>query len=184
MSPTAGERMILPSTTPPAARHVAERLAASLGITLVEIPMVRDRPAWTLVSGDRVVHSLPDVFGRTLPPPDHPRVVTVVDRGIGGVETEDTIAYGVPSSTSPDEMTARLRVIWKPLNQQRGIRPALAQPAPFGLAFLAPDGISPPPGLAVTPVSMAGLPDLVIVHHPDVTAWTPYDATTANSEFE
>lgn len=123
--------------------------------------------------GDMLVHSVPDVFGRDLDPPSHWMVLRVVDTALGLAPDHQEVRYGV--SSDGGHLSGRLATLWKPLCQQRGVRPVLTHPAPFGLAFVAPTGIDVPEDVTATPVPWPGLPDLVVVHHPNVSAWAEYD---------
>ena len=91
------------------------------------------------------------------------------------MSVEDGIPYGRSAQLPPADIAARLAEVWKLLLQRRGVRSVLARPAAFGLAFVAPEGLSVPSDLQATSVVFPGLPDLIVVHDPYASAWTAYD---------
>lgn len=174
-------RLVVPSVTPPASRSVVRTLAETRGLAVAERPVAGGRVVGEPGIGDVLVHSVPDVFGRDLEPPSAWKVLRVVDAALGLEIDRQEVRYGVSSEGS--HVSGRLAALWKPLSQQRGVRSVLTHPAPFGLAFVAPMGIDVPDDVTATPVPWAGLPDLVVVHHPKVSAWTAYDGGIESPEW-
>lgn len=175
-APQGVRQLIVPTIVSPAARAVMGVLAETWGVILEEVPTVGDRIAREPAQGDALVHSVPDVFGRNSPPPPPGwTVLRVADSALGLKVEAGTIRYGRPPTVTTADLSDRLRQLWKSLCQQRGVRPILPEPGPFGLPFLAPGGIEVPDDVTATPVAWRGLPDLVVVHHPSVSAWVAYD---------
>lgn len=176
-------RLVLPNIASPAARAVVRRVADERGIPVVDCPVVGGTVVARPDSGDVMVHSIPDVFGRAFEPPSGWRVVRIVDGALGMNVEAETIRFGRPSVRRPGEVSRRLREVWKPIGQQRGVRPLHRAPGAFGLAFIAPSGVEVPDDLTATPVLWPGLPDLVVVHHPEVSAWDAYDGPIESPEW-
>ena len=185
MNPPAGaRRFVVPSVTPPAVRSIVDRLVQAWGLSAVESPVVGDELVVARQAGDLAVHSVPDVFGRRVEPPSDWNFLEVVDRASGVAVAHHGVGYGrVPTETA-SQMAGRLRELWKPLIQQRGVRPVLAGPAPFGLAFVAPDGIDAPDDVTATSVEWNGIPDLVLVHYRSLSTWEAYDGDIESPEWK
>lgn len=174
-------RLVVPSVAPPASRSVVHALAERRGLAVVERPVAGDQIVGEPGIGDVLVHSVPDVFGRDLAPPRVWKVLRVVDAALGLEPDRREVRYGVASEGRL--LSERLAALWKPLSQQRGVRPLLTHPAPFGLAFVAPAGIEVPDDFTATPVPWPGVPDLVVVHHPELSAWAAYDGEIESPEW-
>lgn len=174
-APRGVHRLIVPTIVSPAARAVIGVMAETWGVVLNEDPSVRGRIAREPAEGDVLVHGVPDVFGRNVPPPPGWTVLRVADSALGLEVEAGTIQYGRPPTVTTAELSDRLQELWKPLCQQRSVRPILPEPGPFGLPFLAPGGIDLPDDVSATPVAWPGLPDLVVVHHRSLSAWAAYD---------
>lgn len=180
--PQGVRRLVVPTIVPPGARAVIRPIVEERGITIIEGPVAGSQVAFEPAEGDVLVHSVPDVFGRNLEPSPGWNVLRVVDSALGlGVET-GSIHYGRSPTAPTTELSDRLRQLWKPLCQQRNVRPVLSDASPFGLPFVAPSGVDVPSDMRATPVQWPGLPDLVVVHHLSVSAWTAYDGDIESSE--
>ena len=86
--------MVVPSLVAPAARTAIRDTVGDT--TIVEVPSVGSEVAADPKEGDLLVHSVPDVLGRILPPLPGWAALSVVDRASGVVVEGDGIEYGMP----------------------------------------------------------------------------------------
>lgn len=159
-------RLVLPVTCSTAARGAADRLSERHGLDVVEVAVVSGSVAVEPATGDLLVHSVPDIFGRLLPSPGTWRMVTVRDRLAHDFTRCEGPVIDVGEEPTVDAalVLGALRSLFKPLVQTRGIRAVFDPPPPLGLPFVAPRGVSIEGefGDAET-VLYPGLPDLVVV---------------------
>ncbi len=113
-----------------------------------------------------LVHGFPDVFGRVLSPPVGWNTILVCERiALPFVDSRrPMIEAGIVPSADPPLLAGALRAMYKPILQQRKVRPVFEVPPLLGLAFVAPGGIELPGdfGELDRPL-VAGLPDLVVI---------------------
>ncbi len=113
-----------------------------------------------------LVHGFPDIFGRVLSPPVGWNTILVCERmAVPFVDSrKPMIEVGFAPPVDPPLLAGALRAMYKPILQQRRVRPVFEAPPLLGLAFVAPDGIELPGqfGAVERPV-VAGLPDLVVI---------------------
>lgn len=159
-------RFVVAATALGAARTLARELAAERGIQVVVtashdgIPMIVPRP------DDVLFHGVPDVFGRLLALPAPWSNVVVRDRVAASSFSVSGPLMEVGSAPDHDPrlIAGALRAIFKPISQQRRVRPVFGSPPPFALPFIAPFGVRLPGQFGTAlPEQIAGLPDLVIV---------------------
>jgi hypothetical protein len=158
-------RLVVVAPHAPYTRRVAEELAARFDSRVVVSPGFDASPALQPAVDDVLIHGLPDVFGRLLAAPPGWRTVVVRHRIVAHMPvTVSVVDVGRTPRHDPALMAGALRALFKPIRQQRGVRPVFEPPPPFGLAFVAPDGLVIPGrfGRAERP-DVAGLPDLVVV---------------------
>ncbi|MEX2655149.1 MAG: hypothetical protein WD532_08980 [Acidimicrobiia bacterium] len=159
-------RIVVVATALGAARTWASDMAAEAGIDAIVtasrngVPLVESRP------DDVLVHGVPDVFGRLLAIPSAWSTVVIRDRIAASSfpVSGPLIEVGPAPDHDPNLIAGALRAIFKPICQQRRVRPVFGSPPPFGLPFIAPTGVHLPGSFGVAvPEDLAGLPDLVVV---------------------
>ncbi|HVR32002.1 MAG TPA: hypothetical protein VMS74_04750 [Acidimicrobiia bacterium] len=145
--------------------RVAEELAARFDSRVVVSPGIDGIPALEPAVEDVLIHGVPDVFGRLLAAPPGWRTIVVRHRIVAHMPVAaPVIDVGSSPQHDPALMAGALRALFKPICQQRGVRPIFEPPPPFGLAFVAPDGLVIPGSFGRTErPDVAGLADLVVV---------------------
>ncbi|HSJ28667.1 MAG TPA: hypothetical protein VLB67_10675 [Acidimicrobiia bacterium] len=157
-------RLLVSVSASPDTVSVAARLGASHGIPIERVVTVGTEVLADPSPSDLYLHGLPDVFGRLLAPPSDRDWVIVRDRAAAPL-----VEFGGPlieTGTARDgrAIAGALRVLFKPLCQQRSVRPLFAEPPPLGLPFVAPHGVRLDDSFArPEAVELPGLPDLVVV---------------------
>lgn len=145
--------------------RIAEKLAARFGSRVVVTPGIDGTPALDPAVDDVLVHGLPDVFGRLLTTPPGWRTIVVRHRIVSHMPVAAPVVdVGLAPRHDARLMAGALQALFKPICQQPGVHPVFQPPPPFGLAFVAPDGldIRGSFGRPERP-EVAGLADLVVV---------------------
>jgi hypothetical protein len=160
-------RLIVPVTATDEVREFIADFAGRYRVPVVVVAEVNDTPVVERTKGDILIHSVPDVFGRVLPAYAGWEFACVHHRiaaSVAPVGCTAPIEIDREPDESPDFVTSTLEGMYKRLCQQRGVRPVFGSPAPFGLAFIAPDGIELDSDRVISHrVDLPGLPDLVVV---------------------
>jgi hypothetical protein len=143
---------------------VAAELGERAGIPVAVVVTIGPEVAFDPSPHDLYVHGIPDVFGRLLRPPSDLPWVIVRSRMAADLVSTSSPVIDVGQPADGRLVAGGLHRLFKPLCQQRSVRPVFRMPPALGLPFIAPHGVQLGDGFArPEAVTHPGLPDLMVV---------------------